>query len=809
MLFKINYFKNKVIMKTTKAFKRFLSELTLWVFVVTTINPVPAIATYTSDKIIYPLKQVSILDCRFTDFAELSSDCKQDLPVLNTKDYKKYATKNWGYNDYTRTYTMLWWASYKYGWDIWNGGHIWTDIATSKWTPVYAMADWKVIYAKNDISLWNFITIEHIIKWKKIVSTYAHLSAMTVKAWANIKVWTKIWEVWSTWNSTWNHLHFQIDLTAPFHPYYYDYNKCPFSYYDITENGVCFDELAANTIDPLLFLETEWAVLDSIKSKTVSSNVPNYTNTNSEDLSIFDKTVYIWYSESDIKEVQEIFKKMWVYKGDITWDYSDIESTIISYQLSNNLISTSTSEWAGWFGPKTRFTAKKDYLAFINNGTSSPWTVVEYENNIQTEKIEKTSLMSREEIEKKEVEDFLRFHNLELNFVNEWWNIKKWTTETLKLKITNKRNGREFKWEMPWGMTFIVNTQMVSVFPEKLFYFTDWKRDILLTWIKDWNTNLYVKIWAETVKTFPLKVYNGNVTIYPETSKVYSSSKTTLWGVQTWIILFKDASWKSLINLEYGSTYKIKASNDNKICIKEGSIKNIRNIYSTTNCKEEDYKNEHNFTYKNTVWWLLIFDYKATSADLTIKVTNNYNNKLLSEKKILVSNPKGLNNTYAYKDEVIAMLKNWVVDWINKWYFLEDRWLTQKDALNWIKNALYKIQDDVNDNKTKQIVTNNIAKINTQIPIASKITEITRIEFLNLTNAYLVFDTTNTWKVEYKDVDDATSQKLSKVFDKNTTWKDQFGEKYFRPDTKITRWEWAFFIAKTLEKTTQAYLTLK
>jgi hypothetical protein len=60
---------------------------------VTTINPVPAIAG-NADKIIYPLKQISILDCRFTDFAELSSDCKQDLPVLNTKDYKKYAVEN-------------------------------------------------------------------------------------------------------------------------------------------------------------------------------------------------------------------------------------------------------------------------------------------------------------------------------------------------------------------------------------------------------------------------------------------------------------------------------------------------------------------------------------------------------------------------------------------------------------------------------------------------------------------------------------------------------------------------------------------
>jgi hypothetical protein len=41
-------------------------------------------------------------------------------------------------------------------------------------------------------------------------------------------------------------------------------------------------------------------------------------------------------------------------------------------------------------------------------------------------------------------------------------------------------------------------------------------------------------------------------------------------------------------------------------------------------------------------------------------------------------------------------------------------------------------------------VKSNIEKIKTQIPIASKAKEITRKEFLDLTNAYLVLDNTNT-----------------------------------------------------------------
>jgi len=62
---------------------------------VTSVNPVPAIAAYNSSlKIIYPLKQISKLECRFKDFKDLSASCKQDLPILKTKDYVKYASLN-------------------------------------------------------------------------------------------------------------------------------------------------------------------------------------------------------------------------------------------------------------------------------------------------------------------------------------------------------------------------------------------------------------------------------------------------------------------------------------------------------------------------------------------------------------------------------------------------------------------------------------------------------------------------------------------------------------------------------------------
>ena len=199
--------------------KKVISLVTLISFIVTSSFTFSVDASSNND-IIYPIKQISKLKCRFEDFNTLSSDCKRDLPILKTKDYSKYVKQNWGYNEFTRIYTVLWWASYKYGWDVGQWGHSGTDIATAKWTPVYSIANWTVIVAKSDPSRGKIVSIKHIIKWKEITSNHAHLSKINVKKWQKVKVGLKIWEVGSTGNSTGNHLHFQIDLKYNFHPYY-------------------------------------------------------------------------------------------------------------------------------------------------------------------------------------------------------------------------------------------------------------------------------------------------------------------------------------------------------------------------------------------------------------------------------------------------------------------------------------------------------------------------------------------------------------------------------------------------------------
>ncbi|MDD3793568.1 MAG: M23 family metallopeptidase [Candidatus Gracilibacteria bacterium] len=799
-------------MKTNKI-KKYTTVLLLGMFLVNTMNPLSALAISGDTDIIYPLKQISKLDCRFTDFGELNSDCKEDLPILKTSDYQKYATENGGYNKYTRLYTVLWGSSYKYGWDVGNGGHMGVDIATAKGTPVYAIAEGTVMIASELSMLGNNVTIKHKINGKEVVSSYSHMSKIDIKKGDTVKAGTKIGEVGSTGNSTGNHLHFQIDIDTKSSPAYYSYESCPYSYYKISEEGVCFSELERLTVDPLAFLETKGAILDNITTTTkvnVNKNTSTTTNTNNQSYTIFDRTVYIGYSSDDIKQVQNIYRLLGYYNGPISGDYNDILESIIDYQVATNVIENRNSTGAGRFGPATRAQTKKDYEKYLAAGTTnnSSDTITEVTNVASTtQKISKEKLMTREEIEAKEVEEFIKGYNIDLKFQNASSNVALGKTEVLKLTITDKRN-KPFIGNMPGGMTFILNTETASVFPTKLFNFTDGKRDIQITGLKEGITKLYIKVGTVTVKTFEINVFNSNKTIYPTASTIISPNSITMGDSQSAIGVFKDSNNTNLINVPFGSTFKLVASEGNKVCIKTGTLKNISQVYKRR-CDESEFKSEITFTYNDTISGLLIYDYKAINKDAKFEIINTYNNQVLAAKNLKVTEPKGLANTYEYKNDVLTMIEKGVATGINKGYFLENRDLTEYDSYVWVKNSLVSLNNQTTDTKVKTKIENNIKDINIQLNKASKYTSINRGQFLAMTYKYLVInqENNNTTK-KYRDLTE-TENKLATYVLGNKTFKDQFGETYFQPTKNITRGEATFMLANIFNSYNNKFLTLK
>ncbi|MEF2176212.1 MAG: peptidoglycan DD-metalloendopeptidase family protein [Candidatus Absconditabacteria bacterium] len=204
----------------------------------------------------YPVKEVSKPGCRFTNWAQLDQDCKQNLPIIKGADYNKYKNNT----EYRITYSVLWSSTYKNGWDIGYGSHLGVDIASAEGTPVYSISNGTVYVAGSLSGRGKTVVIEHTFNNKKIYSVYAHLSQINVTKGNSVIEGAKIGEIGSTGNSTGNHLHFQIDTNEKgFHPYYH--NGCKGKIEDIVNGGLCNEFVTANTIDPIYFLENNGANL--------------------------------------------------------------------------------------------------------------------------------------------------------------------------------------------------------------------------------------------------------------------------------------------------------------------------------------------------------------------------------------------------------------------------------------------------------------------------------------------------------------------------------------------------------------------
>ena len=764
------------------------------------------VSAASNDEVVYPLKQISKLECRFEDFDTLASNCKESLPILKTKDYKKYATKNGWYNDFTRIYTVLWGSSYKYGWDVGNGWHLGTDIATAKWTPVYSIADGKVVKVGNDVAWGKHVSIEHTVRGKKIVSNYAHLSKINVSQWDKVDVSEKIWEVWSTGNSTWNHLHFQIDLPHLFHPYYYNWNSCPYSYYEISESDKCFDELGEHTLDPLNFLETSGAILDKIDIVTEKVTSSHSTSKSPEyDYSIFSTTISPEWdgTRSQIKEVQRIYKDLGYYDGKISGNYDDLEDALIDYQIDRWVIISRDDIGSGWFGPKTRAQTQQDYTKFLKswealvvrgNNSSTTSTVRKVWNTKTTvDKVSRASLLTREEIEAMEVQEFLKKYDI--NFSESISQIQEGATKTTILQVTDSKE-RGFKWNTPGNVTFEYDTSKISVFPEKFYHFTGGEREIYITGKQSGHTTLKVKIGDVIIKSFSISIGTGWDTPHPESGKIYIDPYSVLWDTKTAIVLMKDQYGNKLVKSRYDGNFEITSRDGIEYCIKRGTVQNIKALYKRK-CFEEEYSQSLSFNYDDTIGGLLMFDYRildTESATLELKINGNTN--VIAKETVKTQVPQWLTTRYEYFEDVIQSLSLWITNGIRNDYFLQDKNLSQYDAKNWIANTIKQMAFTDKDEQLKKL----------KKEVVSKYTYMTREEFLRMSVQYLWINQISLNTKDYKDLWEKQELLVASLVGNQYEWKDGFWEDYFQPDKDISRWEAAYLLMRILEKQWDSFL---
>ena len=217
---------------------------------------------------LYPLQEISHPDCLWQQRDLLDSNCRLRIPSLESSNA---STQVDTWVRYDQIFSVLRWATYQDGRDVWFGSHLWLDIVSAIGTPVYAIGDWEVVFAWRKNGRGNVITIKHDYLWSTIYSTYSHLATISVIQWTTISEWTIIGQVGNTWNSTGPHLHFQLETdTQSDHPYYYQ--NCAQGHwldiFSVVNQWLCRDAMLEHTINPVLFLINEWVILtnDSLNS---------------------------------------------------------------------------------------------------------------------------------------------------------------------------------------------------------------------------------------------------------------------------------------------------------------------------------------------------------------------------------------------------------------------------------------------------------------------------------------------------------------------------------------------------------------
>lgn len=208
-------------------------------------------------SLVYPLYQVSTLECRTQERSSMPDSCKILLPIIHNADYNTYQNEQ----TYTDIYTTLWGASYAEEWNQSAWAHYAVDIATAKWTPLYAIADWEVYSAGYNSSYWNVVKIKFKFNWEILFAVYAHMNSISVKEWDVVHKWQQIWEVGNTgntfWALGWYHVHFEIDKNNGWRPAY-AFSGCPEvskGHSEIIANGYCRIQLFQYTKDPIAMLE--------------------------------------------------------------------------------------------------------------------------------------------------------------------------------------------------------------------------------------------------------------------------------------------------------------------------------------------------------------------------------------------------------------------------------------------------------------------------------------------------------------------------------------------------------------------------
>lgn len=226
-----------------------------------------------------------------------------------------------------------------------SGSHPAVDILAPIWTPIRAIANWKIIkVVESSAWFWKHVILEMPnvpdVNWAwgkaTYYASYCHLSEISVKEWDIVKKWQILWKTWNSWTSTTPHLHFQIDRGSLWWYPYWPFTSTEMyaanlNFFTAIREGLWQQNAKTNTINPMKWLE---ANLDNSFSWTVKPTKPNSSDTSLAEIKISGDSEFI----GSVSLTLAALNKSWDLIDTYAW-WSDISisSTSNSARFSKKL----------------------------------------------------------------------------------------------------------------------------------------------------------------------------------------------------------------------------------------------------------------------------------------------------------------------------------------------------------------------------------------------------------------------------------------------------------------------------------------
>ena len=509
-----------------------------------------------------------------------------------------------------------------------------------------------------------------------------------------------------------------------------------------------------------------------------------------------DKTIYSVYAHLNsinvkqwdtVKEwdkVWEVWHSWNAYGNHLHFQIDTNQTWFHPYYHNNCSTSSSIDDIVnGWLCQDyvTQNTIDPIYFLETNGATivsaTTQQQITQVSEDVKKEEtIKPTEIVSRQYFLKTELDEFLSKYTINISSKISWNTMKVWSEWQISLKMYNKKTKKAFDDILMEKMKVEYDTGILSISPEWISLIDNGQRTITIKAKKTWTTIVNFKMFDRIIQSFTIRVVDSNTKVEAEHGYVYTFGIPYIWWENFGLVLLKDANYANILDIPYSWNFILKSNDNSLLCpIYITSKKDISKL-NNRDCNTPSLVNSVTFDYSKTFRWVLLFKVLPKQEwELSINVYK-WNEKIWANIQRQIYFPATATQKDNYTTYVKQSLSKLFVRNLLEWNFWMDYSLKESDAIYWINNTF-------ENSKTKTW---------------SKFKYLTRLEFMKLLSDMTGIKSKQ--NKQFLDVATTDTSYSNILIDYSAKFLDDFGEKYFQPDLKITRKEAAYILLKIKTK---------